>query len=162
MSSHIRYRHSIQSAAWSSEVGRWHLDGHPPCRRQSEWVEFTASFLWMCQGYYRHAEGYMPEWQGWIDSKAASCIRRRGPMTSTRRKKVVVIGSGATAATLIPAMPTSARRHDAQRSPTFFNTGRNANDLADTLRQLDIPPNGRTRSFDARCCSTRPPSLAAA
>ena len=139
----IRYRHSIQSAAWPSEACRWQLevmrlgpDGQP------QLAHFTANFLWMCQGYYRHAEGYTPTWPG-MDRFQGRWVH---PQTwpddlELDGKKVVVIGSGATAATLIPSIADRcAGVTMLQRSPTFYITGRNANDLADTLRQLDIPP----------------------
>jgi cation diffusion facilitator CzcD-associated flavoprotein CzcO len=59
---HIRYRHQIRSASWSSTDNLWtvvavQLD-------TAEEILFTANFLWMCQGYYRHAEGYTPELPG--------------------------------------------------------------------------------------------------
>ena len=139
---HIRYGQVVESAGWSSELRRWQItvrrtrsDGQPEC------VRITASFLWMCQGYYRHAEGYMPEWPG-MDRYQGRVVH---PQTwpddlELAGKNVVVIGSGATAATLIPAIAErSAHVTMLQRSPTFFITGRNANALADTLRELDIP-----------------------
>jgi len=58
---HIRYRHKISSARWSSEENLWTIEA---VRTDSgEAVRFTANFFWMCQGYYRHAEGYTPEWK---------------------------------------------------------------------------------------------------
>ena len=95
----------------------------------------------MCQGYYRHTEGYTPEWPG-MDRFQGRIVH---PQTwpddlDYAGKQVVVIGSGATAATLIPAMaPDCAHITMLQRSPTFFFSGRNVNELADTLRELDIP-----------------------
>src|ERR1700760_2248732 len=57
---HIRYRHKIASASWSSEECRWTLDA---ARADTgETMRFTANFLWMCQGYYRHSKGYTPAW----------------------------------------------------------------------------------------------------
>src|SRR5450631_1104423 len=50
---HIRYRHRISTASWSSKTSLWTIEA----------VRFTANFLWMCQGYYRHSEGYTPEWK---------------------------------------------------------------------------------------------------
>src|SRR5271156_5927591 len=59
---HIRYRHRISSARWSSATNRWTIAA---IRTDSgEAVTFTANFLWMCQGYYRHSEGYTPAWKG--------------------------------------------------------------------------------------------------
>jgi cation diffusion facilitator CzcD-associated flavoprotein CzcO len=139
---HIRYQHAIQSAAWSSEACCWALEvtrpvpGGPP-----DTVRITASFLWMCQGYYRHAEGYTPAWPGLERFQGQVVHPQQWPDDlALAGRRVVVIGSGATAATLIPAIADQcAHVTMLQRSPTFFITGRNANDLADTLRQLDIP-----------------------
>ena len=59
---HIRYRHKILSARWSSADAQWTIEG---VRTDTgEPVRFTANFLWMCQGYYRHEAGYTPEWDG--------------------------------------------------------------------------------------------------
>ena len=60
---HIRYRHQISSASWSSQR---QSAGQSIARRTDteETVTFTANFLWMCQGYYRHSEGYTPHWDG--------------------------------------------------------------------------------------------------
>ncbi|HKI65538.1 MAG TPA: NAD(P)/FAD-dependent oxidoreductase, partial [Burkholderiales bacterium] len=59
---HIRYRHRIASASWSSEDKRWTIEAERT--DTGERARFTAQFLWMCQGYYRHAEGYTPQWPG--------------------------------------------------------------------------------------------------
>ena len=135
---HIRCEHAISSATWSSEDRQWTLEvtrtdtGAP--------LRFTAGFLWMCQGYYRHAEGYTPQWAG-MDRFQGRIVH---PQTwpddlDYAGKRVVVIGSGATAATLIPALaPDCAHITMLQRSPTFFFTGQNVNELADTLRELEI------------------------
>jgi cation diffusion facilitator CzcD-associated flavoprotein CzcO len=140
---HIRYRHAIRSAQWSSARRRWLIEAEVQAGadKPPQTVQVSARFLWMCQGYYRHAEGYTPQWPG--------MQRFGGPIVHPQTwpedlaldgKKVVVIGSGATAATLIPAIAERcAHVTMLQRSPTFFITGRNANDLADMLRQLQIP-----------------------
>ncbi len=136
---HIRYRHRVVSASWSSDARRWSLE---VVRTDTgEQLRFTASFLWMCQGYYRHAEGYTPDWPG-MD-------RFDGPIVHPQTwpedldyegKRVVVIGSGATAATLIPALADRVEHITMlQRSPTFFFVRPNANELADQLRSLDVP-----------------------
>jgi cation diffusion facilitator CzcD-associated flavoprotein CzcO len=105
-----------------------------------ETVHFTANFLWMGQGYYRHSEGYTPEWSGMKDFKGRIVHPQNWPEDlDYTRKTVVVIGSGATAATLIPAIAAECSHVTMlQRSPTFFRTGRNAVPLADELRALDI------------------------
>ena len=136
---HITYRTRVESASWSSDHRVWTvtlLDLDSDERRT-----MTCGFLWMCQGYYEHGKGHTPEWPG-MD-------RFRGPIVHPQRwpedldyegKRVVVIGSGATAATLIPAIAGRAGHVTMlQRSPTFFFVRPNTNELADTLRSLDIP-----------------------
>ena len=94
----------------------------------------------MCQGYYRHSEGYTPEWKGMETFKGRIVHPQLWPEDlDLSGKKVVVIGSGATAATLIPAIADACGHVTMlQRSPTYFRTGRNAIELAETLRQLQI------------------------
>ncbi len=136
----IRYRHVIGSASWSSVENRWTLEGTRSDTGLP--VRFTANFLWMCQGYYNHARGYTPEWPG-IGEFAGEVVH---PQTwpealDVAGKRVVVIGSGATAATLVPAIAKDcAHVTMLQRSPTFFRYGRNAVELADELRRLEIDP----------------------
>jgi cation diffusion facilitator CzcD-associated flavoprotein CzcO len=135
---HIRYKHRISSASWSSETNLWTIDAVQ--LDSGEALSFTANFLWMCQGYYRHSEGYTPEWQGMDAFKGRIVHPQRWPDDlDTSAKKVVVIGSGATAATLIPAISDKCEHVTMlQRSPTYFRTGRNAIELAETLRQLQV------------------------
>ncbi len=135
---HIRYRHRISSASWSSATNRWTIEA---VRTDSgEAVRFTANFLWMCQGYYRHSEGYTPTWPGMDTFKGRIVHPQSWPEDlDTEGKQIVVIGSGATAATLIPAIADQCGHVTMlQRSPTYFRTGRNAIELAETLRQLQI------------------------
>jgi cation diffusion facilitator CzcD-associated flavoprotein CzcO len=135
---HIRYRHTITSAVWSSRTNRWTIEA--VMTESGEAVTFTANFLWMCQGYYRHSEGYTPQWAGMDAFKGRVVHPQRWPDDlDTEGKNVVVIGSGATAATLIPSIAEKCGHVTMlQRSPTFFRTGRNAIELAETLRQLQI------------------------
>jgi cation diffusion facilitator CzcD-associated flavoprotein CzcO len=135
---HIRYRHLISAASWSSETNRWTVEATRT--DTGEAVRFTANFLWMCQGYYRHAEGYTPHWDGIGSFKGRIVHPQTWPDDlDYRGKRVVVIGSGATAATLIPAIAGDAGHVTMlQRSPTYFRAARNANELADMLRELKI------------------------
>jgi cation diffusion facilitator CzcD-associated flavoprotein CzcO len=138
LADHIRYQHTIDRASWSGQDHRWTLEVTRTDTDQP--VRFTGDFLWMCQGYYRHSEGYTPTWEG-MDRFTGRIVH---PQTwpddlDYAGKRAVVIGSGATAATLIPAMaPDVEHITMLQRSPTYFVTGRNANELADTLRELEI------------------------
>jgi cation diffusion facilitator CzcD-associated flavoprotein CzcO len=135
----IRYCHRISSASWSSTDDRWTLEVTDT--ETNEVHQFTTTFLWMCQGYYRHAEGYTPEWPD-LDRYTGRVVH---PQTwpddlDYAGKNVIVIGSGATAATLVPAIAGSCAHVTVlQRSPTYFWTGRNVNEVADMLRELDIP-----------------------
>ena len=135
---HIRYNHAVSNATWSSVDKRWTLD--MTRSDTGERVTMTGNFLWMCQGYYRHSQGYTPEWDGMDRFKGEIVHPQTWPDDlDYAAKKVVVIGSGATAATLIPAMaPDCEHITMLQRSPTYFVTGKNANELADTLRELEI------------------------
>jgi len=137
---HIRYGHKITSAEWSSRDNLWTVEATRA--DTGETTRFTANFLWMCQGYYRHEGGYTPEWPGMARFKGRIVHPQNWPSDlDYKGKRVVVIGSGATAATLVPNIADDcAHVTMLQRSPTYFITGRNANQLADTLRELDIDP----------------------
>ncbi len=110
----------------------------------------------MCQGYYRHSEGYTPEWDGMETFKGRIVHPQTWPEDlDYTGKKVVVIGSGATAATLVPAIAGDcAHVTMLQRSPTYFLTGRNAIALAEELRELqideDLDPRDRAPEDPAR------------
>ncbi len=135
---HIRYGHAVTSASWSGERRCWTLE--VTRLDTGERMRFAARFLWMCQGYYRHARGYTPEWPGMTAFTGRIVHPQEWPEDlDCSGKRVVVIGSGATAATLIPAIAgISAHVTMLQRSPTWFVTGRNANVLAETLRELKV------------------------
>lgn len=135
---HIRYKHRIETASWSSQHNLWTIEA---VRLDSgERKVFTANFLWMCQGYYRHSEGYTPEWPGMDAFKGRIVHPQRWPDDlELKDKRVVVIGSGATAATLIPSIANEcAHVTMLQRSPTYFRLGRNAIELAEELRRLQV------------------------
>ena len=136
---HIRYRHAIAAAKWSGEERCWTVEATRT--DTGEAVRLKANFLWMCQGYYRHSEGYTPQWPGMERFQGRIVHPQTWPEDlDLRGKRVVVIGFGATAATLVPAIADEcAHVTMLQRSPTCFITGRNANELADTLRGLEIP-----------------------
>jgi cation diffusion facilitator CzcD-associated flavoprotein CzcO len=138
LASHIRYGHTIRKASWSKEEKLWTLEGSRS--DTGEALRFTANFLWMCQGYYRHSEGYTPKWEGMDDFKGPIVHPQTWPEDlDYKGKKVVVIGSGATAATLVPAIAGDcAHVKLLQRSPTYFIPGGNRNELADQLRELEV------------------------
>jgi cation diffusion facilitator CzcD-associated flavoprotein CzcO len=136
---HIRYEHQVTSASWSSAEKRWTL-----CVTRSdisEQLQISAAFLWMCQGYYRHSVGHTPTWAGMDQFEGPIVHPQSWPEDlEYADKDVVVIGSGATAATLIPALAKECRHVTMlQRSPTYFYIRPNVNEVADMLRELDIP-----------------------
>lgn len=135
---HIRYQHRISSASWSDDTNTWTIDATRT--DTGEQLRFTTNFLWMCQGYYRHAEGYTPDWPGMDQFQGRIVHPQTWPDDlDLTGKNVVVIGSGATAATLVPNIAGQCNHVTVlQRSPTYFWTGRNANEVADMLRELDI------------------------
>jgi len=135
---HIRYRHQISSASWSSRDNLWTV--HASRSDTGEELVFTTRFLWMCQGYYRHSQGYTPEWKDMELFKGKIVHPQTWPEDlDLRDENVLVIGSGATTATIVPAI-AAATRHTTvlQRSPTYFYPAPNKNELADTLRELEI------------------------
>ncbi len=135
---HIRYRHKILRASWSSRDKLWTVEA---VRTDTgERFGFTASFLWMCQGYYRHEQGYTPEWKDMELFRGRIVHPQTWPKdVDYKDKNVLVIGSGATTATLVPAIAAETRHTTVlQRSPTYFYAGPNRNELADTLRALEI------------------------
>jgi cation diffusion facilitator CzcD-associated flavoprotein CzcO len=138
LAKHIRYRHQIRSASWSSRDNRWTVDATRS--DTGEQFRFTTNFLWMCQGYYRHSKGYTPEWKDMELFEGRIVHPQTWPKDlDYRDKNVLVIGSGATTATLVPAIAADTRHTTVlQRSPTYFYPAPNKNELADTLRELDV------------------------
>jgi monooxygenase len=111
----IRYGHRVTNASWSSEDARWTV-------KTQTGSAFTCSFLYTCTGYYDYESGYTPEWKG-IESFRGQIIHpQKWPEhLDYTNKKVVVIGSGATAVTLVPAMADKAQHVTMlQRSPTYI------------------------------------------
>ncbi|KAI9015372.1 putative flavoprotein [Hyaloraphidium curvatum] len=135
---HIRYRQHVSAASWSSETNTWTIQGTN--RATGEAVKITCNFLWMCQGYYNHTTPYMPKWEGTENYKGQLIHAMIWPKDlDYKDKTVVVIGSGATAATVIPAMAADVKKITMlQRSPTYFIIGRNGIDIADELRKLQV------------------------
>jgi cation diffusion facilitator CzcD-associated flavoprotein CzcO len=135
----IHYSRELVSAFWSSADSKWLLTLR--CVDSGETQRMSCGFLWMCQGYYRHEEGYTPDFTGIEDFHGRVIHPQSWPKDlDYAGKKVVVIGSGATAATLVPSLAEECSHVTMlQRSPTYFLTSENRNELADTLRELDLP-----------------------
>ena len=135
---HIRYQHHIDSAKWCSKNKIWTLEGMR--KDTGDAVQFTGNFLWMCQGYYKHAQGYTPAWKDLDKFKGKVVHPQTWPdELDYKDKHVIMIGSGATTATLAPAIAADCSHVTVlQRSPTYFIPGRNENELVDKLRMLGI------------------------
>ena len=133
----ISFGLNVQSADWSSADKRWTLTADA----NGEQREFRCRLLLTCAGYYRYDQGYMPEYPGGERFKGELFHPQHWPEDlDYTGKRVVVIGSGATAVTLVPAMADDvASMTMLQRSPTYFAPGENRNELADSLRELEIP-----------------------
>ena len=135
---HIRYRHRVLSASWSSAEARWTVEVLRA--EDGATLRFSCGFLWMCQGYYRHDQGYTPDWPG-MDGYAGRIVHPQSwpDDLELAGKRAIVVGSGATMATLVPAIAgTCAHVTVLQRSPSYYRIGRNAVPIADELRALGI------------------------
>ncbi len=138
LAQHIRYGLRIMNASWSSADNLWTVVAKHTITGEEQ--SFTTGFLWMGTGYYRHDEGYTPEWPGAGDF-AGRFVHPQNWSNDLdlTRKKVVVIGSGATAATLIPAIADRCGHVTMlQRSPGYYVPGHNRLDLADAVRELEV------------------------
>jgi cation diffusion facilitator CzcD-associated flavoprotein CzcO len=135
---HIRYGHLITRCSWDSKTDLWTVEATR--KADGAQVVFTCNFLWMCQGYYDHKNPYMPDWPGKERYKGLLIHPQLwDPKIDYKGKRVLVIGSGATAATVIPEFAKQAEHVVMlQRSPTYFMCGENKNELADRLRQIGI------------------------
>ncbi|WP_296677479.1 NAD(P)/FAD-dependent oxidoreductase [Novosphingobium sp.] len=135
---HIHYGHKITRADWDSKTNLWTL----AATRKSDGasVTFTANFLWMCQGYYDHERPNMPEWPGMAEYKGTIVHAMQwDPAIEVSGKRVLVIGSGATSATVVPALARAgAQVTQLQRRPIWYIPNPNENELADALRESGI------------------------
>src|SRR5690606_34030417 len=134
---HIRYRHEVIAAEWSSDDAKWRVTAEHDGKK----VEFTCNFLWSCSGYYDYENGYTPQFDGVEDFTGTVVHPQHWPSDlDYRGKRVIVIGSGATAVTLVPAMAMgdNAAEHVTmlQRSPTYIFTAPSQDPLANLLRKV--------------------------
>jgi monooxygenase len=116
---HIRFGNNVLAADWSDDDNQWTLR----IQRNGEEATITASFLFACSGYYNYDQGYTPEFAGSADFGGTIIHPQHWPEDlDYTGKKIVVIGSGATAVTLVPALAKSGAAHVTmlQRSPTYI------------------------------------------
>jgi hypothetical protein len=134
---HIRFRHRIQRAAWSSQEAKWTVDTMcilPDGRNEP--VTLTCNFLFSCAGYYRYSAGYTPEFPDTGRFSGRIVHPQAWPEDlDYAGKRVVIIGSGATAVTLLPAMvKTAGHVTMLQRSPTYIVSAPEQDAIANRLR----------------------------
>lgn len=130
----IRYGHKVVRASWDSAAGQWSVDVESAGKTQT----MTCTWLHMCAGYYRYDQGYTPEFKGRDTFKGDVLHPQHWPEDfDYADKKVVVIGSGATAMTLVPAMTDKAAHVTMlQRSPTYVVSRPSEDKFANRLRKI--------------------------
>ncbi len=140
----IRFQHRVRQASWSSTNQRWTVEVERG--PDGEVVHFTCAFLYMCTGYYDYAQGYTPEWPGVARFQGRLVHPQHWPADlDYAGRRVVVIGSGATAVTLVPALAQQAAHVVMlQRSPTYV-VARPARDTSVEWLERRLP----TRLADA-------------
>jgi len=132
---HIRFGHLVKTAQWSSETSQWTV--HVERVGTGDVVTFTCGFLFMCSGYYRYSEGFTPEFPGRERFQGQIIHPQKWTSdVSYSGKRVVVVGSGATAITLVPAMAKDAEHVTMlQRSPTYIAARPDVDAFANKLRK---------------------------
>ncbi|MGD1935476.1 MAG: flavin-containing monooxygenase [Candidatus Phaeomarinobacter sp.] len=132
---HIRYSHKVISADWSTQDALWHIKAERGPLKEP--VNFTANFLFMCGGYYNYEEAFTPEFAGHDDFSGEIIHPQFWPEDlDYTGKKVVVIGSGATAMTLVPSMTDEADHVTMlQRTPTYVVSRPGEDSIANFLRK---------------------------
>jgi cation diffusion facilitator CzcD-associated flavoprotein CzcO len=132
---HIRYGHRVRRAFWSSGDARWTVEAEAGPEKAV--VRFTCGFLYLCTGYYDYDNGYTPEWPGVGRFRGRIVHPQKWPEDlDYSGKRVVVIGSGATAVTLVPAMAERAAHVTMlQRSPTYVVSRPAEDKVANWLRR---------------------------
>ena len=132
---HIRFRHQVKAASWSSRDARWTVQAQRG--EDQPLVQISCNFLFLCAGYYRYDEGFTPEFPG-ISAYQGQLVH---PQKWTKDiayagKKVVVIGSGATAVTLLPELAKDAAHVTMlQRSPPYMVARPSEDAMANRLRR---------------------------
>ena len=137
----IRFRHRVKRASWSTKDARWTVEAERTALEGStEVVTFTCNFLFSCAGYYRYEEGYTPQFAGIADFEGQIIHPQRWPADlDYTGKRVVVVGSGATAVTMVPEMAKTAGHVTMlQRSPTYV-VSRPAQDLLANRLRRNLP-----------------------
>ncbi len=130
----IRFNHKVRHAAWSSADAQWHVEAERT--DTGETAHLTCGFLVMCSGYYSYAGGYAPDFAGIEQFKGRIVQPQFWPEDlDYAGKQVVVVGSGATAVTIVPEMAKAAAHVTMlQRSPTYVVSRPSEDGVANWLR----------------------------
>ena len=133
----IRYSHRVRRVSWSSDDARWTVE----VETDKTVTQLTCNFLYLCTGYYDYDSGYTPEWPGVERFRGTIVHPQKWPNDlDYANKRIIVIGSGATAITLVPAMAERAAHVTMlQRSPTYIVSRPAEDKIANFL--LRILPN---------------------
>ena len=133
---HIRFQHQVRSANWSSEDAMWTVVAENAATGED--VTLTCNFIDMCAGYYSYSDPYTPHFEGREDFKGDIIHPQLWDEAyDYSGKNIVVIGSGATAMTLVPAMKDKAAHVTMlQRSPTYVVSRPAKDAIANTLRKV--------------------------
>jgi cation diffusion facilitator CzcD-associated flavoprotein CzcO len=133
----VRYRHRVEAARWDGGRARWTVLVSTPTGERS----LTCDLLLLCAGYYRYDEGYTPDWPGRADFAGQVVHPQHWPADlDVNGRDVVVVGSGATAVTLVPALARAASHVTMlQRSPTHLLPIPSRDPLAERLLRV-LPP----------------------
>src|SRR5215469_3092715 len=140
---HIRYNHRVLSISWASDDGYWRVT----VQTEDSTRDYTCDFLYGCTGYYRYDSGYQPDFPGIQHYRGTFVHPQHWPEgLDYSGKKVVVIGSGATAVTLVPAMAATAGHVTMlQRSPSYILSLPNHDRIAHLIRRL-LPQRAALRA----------------
>jgi monooxygenase len=132
----IRYHHRVRRATWSSADARWTVEAE--VGPEKSLVQLRCNFLYLCTGYYDYDSGYTPDWPGVARFRGTIVHPQKWPEDlDYAGKRVVVIGSGATAITLVPAMAERAAHVTMlQRSPTYVVSRAAEDKIANWLRRF--------------------------
>ncbi len=132
----IRFDRKVTKAEWSSDDARWTLTIE--CGETGNNETLTCGYLFMCSGYYNYEKGYLPEFKGYDDYQGTIAHPQQWPQDlDYTGKKVIVIGSGATAVTVVPAMAeTAAHVTMLQRSPSYVASVPQQDKIANGLRKI--------------------------
>ena len=130
----IRYRQRVVSARWSTREARWTVEARDPATDAV--TRYTCRFLFMCAGYYDYDAGYTPDFPGLADFQGRLVHPQQwSDEIDYAGKRVVVIGSGATAVTLVPELAKKAAHVTMlQRSPTYIVSVPERDRIADWMR----------------------------